>query len=258
MMGVIHEINTPLTVMKANLQMLQMDLEHEQGHPDHSKASQDDKPRLHDKPWQHDICAIENGIERLNNVTRVLAALIETSHFGLEKTNLYVIISTAIQQLSIRKKSDISINYQGISLAQSQLSQNVSLQHKEIINLLSEYQIAANVNMLVLSFYILFENAIGLINEMQQKTGSELTIHTSSAGQHHNIQIICSNCTISEELLDQPFSPSYETQSYDLYAGKGMGLFSSKKIISEHGGEVFLYRADANVIYEVKLPKYDG
>jgi signal transduction histidine kinase len=93
----------------------------------------------------------------------------------------------------------------------------------------------------------LVKNAMEAIGDR----GGVITLQTQSDGANAIIHVIDTGCGMSNETLQQAFSPYFSTKAQ----GTGLGLSSVKRIVKQHGGDVTVESAlNRGTRFGIKLP----
>ncbi|MBF0471883.1 MAG: HAMP domain-containing histidine kinase, partial [Gammaproteobacteria bacterium] len=220
--GLQHELNTPLTIAVANLQLLRQSLEREE---DLSDSGESLIPLL---------TAAENALQQIARVTLSLNALSEESSANATICNLYPLLLEVTQQLNPR-------------LSAAGVKVTLERAHPTL-----DSQVSAAPAMLRWVWQTLLEQAIQGYEEVEPT--SERAVHLSLASAEGGITFRMRThyrAHTAEEMtqLTTPFAASRR------HNGMGLEFYLAHKIIAEHGGElIFDHHHHNRAEYRFTLP----
>ena len=226
--GITHEINTPLTYVKGNFEMMGYDI--------------DDLPQSEIKTrMQEDSIRIKEGINRIANIVESMREISQSSNAAKEKVNIYSTIITALTMTYNRSKqiSRIYLNQKlfdidDINKNELQFMCEVQKQRVEqvwiviINNALDE--LASKDN---------YEKR--LLNIVLQEEKDEIIVAFEDNAGGIKLEIL--------KTLFEPFTSS------KTHSGMGVGLNISKKIIEHQNGKIRAFNTKDGAVFEVRLKK---
>ena len=100
---------------------------------------------------------------------------------------------------------------------------------------------------LVQMFLNLILNAIDATD-----VGGRITVRAEVVGDALIVQVQDDGAGIAPEHRDRLFQPYFTTKKH----GTGLGLFVTRKLVQDHGGEVeVMFGSDAGTTFQVRLPQ---
>ncbi len=225
--GMTHEINTPLTYIKGNFEMMQYDIE--------DLESSDIKTRM-----QEDSVKIIDGINRLTNIVESMREMSQKSKESKEKVNIYHTLVTSLTLLYNRSKqiSNVRLNGElfeiGIDNEKEYYASFVQKQRIEQV-----WVIILNNALDELVKKDIFEDRILDINIKCDDTNSEVIVKIKDNAGGIPISII-----------DNIFDPFISTKES---SGMGVGLNVAKKIVDEQNGKIVAYNEEDGAVFEVRI-----
>lgn len=224
--GITHEINTPLTYIKGNFELLQEDI--------HLLNSS------HKKRMIDDCESISSGIERIANIVEAMREMSQKSQESKSDINLYATLITALTMANNRAKQISKIVIQGrpFTIGMDKYAHDFSayIQPQRIEQV----------------WIIIINNALDELIKKEAFEHRSLTIeieedtHTVTVRFHDNAG------GIPEEILNTLFDPFTSTKES---SGIGIGLNIAQQIIEEHGGTILAHNDRGGAVFEVILPK---
>ncbi|XPV67989.1 MAG: PAS domain S-box protein [Halarcobacter sp.] len=226
--GITHEINTPLTYLKGNFEMLQMDIE--------------DLPHTKIKEDMEEGCSkIEEAINRIAVIVESMREMSQSSSVAKEKSNIYATLITSLT-----------------------MAYNVSKQISKIY-LNNEIFSITNINKTKFEFYsdiqkqrieqvwiIIINNALDALKNIEDYEKRELNILVYEQEDEVIVKFTDNAGGIKDEIIDKIFDPFISTKQH---SGMGVGLNIAKKIIDEQDGEIVAYNKDSGAVFEVRLKR---
>ncbi|PVH23864.1 PAS domain-containing sensor histidine kinase [Sphingobacterium corticibacter] len=194
-----HEIKTPLTVVKGNLQLMQRMLE---------------KGNLEGVEIR-----LQQSIDSLDNVNSLFVNLLEVSALasGFTQSKNPIKIATVI---------DMAIN-------------GIKKSHKE-----AEIDVSGNLDLLLLGDKLQLCRVINnILNNAIKYSGQPTVIklHIGQVGNYAKVSITDFGIGIAKENQERIFDRFYRVpENEHKYLGTGLGLFISKQIVIEHGGNIWV------------------
>lgn len=225
--GITHEINTPLTYIKGNFELMRYDIE--------------DLPASSIKQSIEDTShKILDGINRVANIVESMREVSQASSEMKTITNIYstIITSLTISQNTVKSKSRIFINGELFSpelpKEKQKFISNVQKQRVEQV------------------WIVLINNALDELIKIDDYEKRALNIKLEETEDKIKIYFIDNAGGISEDILEKIFEPFISTKES---GGIGVGLNIAKKIINEQNGDIIAYNKDGGAVFEITLPK---
>ncbi|WP_345993171.1 response regulator [Sulfurimonas sp. HSL-1716] len=226
--GITHEINTPLTYIKGNLEIMFQDI---------ASLSDDIKQKAY---LQDDIKTILNGVNRIASIVESMREMASKSTELPKPTNVYSCLMTALTLSSNKAKQISKIYVQDelftLDLNKNRYTFNAVLQKQRIEQL----------------FIIIINNALDALNVIEDFDSRALMITLYEQDEYIVVKFKDTGGGISEEILPKIFDPF---QSNKEEGGIGIGLNVAKRIIDDHGGKIIPSNWENGAIFEVYLPK---
>jgi len=224
--GLTHEINTPLAIIKANLELLGYDIE---------DYSQEDKQ---EEMFEY-VDILNNNIKRIGLITNSLNELSSTNREIKEDKNLYEVLLSAISVIYPEAKyiSNIWIDYKlyPIDIEPPYPLYKSNIQSKRVEQV----------------FISILSNALDELLHKDKFEDRKVDITIIEENDFNIINFIDNGNGINKTILKKLFSPL--TSAKDS-SGVGLGLHISKKIIEEHNGTIDIKSSSNGVDVEIRLP----
>lgn len=214
--GIMHEVNTPLTVLKNRSAML---------HKKINQINQDSNDQL-----IKDIIAMNDSIERIAKITKGLKNYSRNSEKDpFENNDLTEIIHESITLCQDKiKLHGIIFNF-----VQPEFPINISCRRSEISQI----------------FINMINNSIDAIEMLQDKwIKIELNIYNHEVV----IRFQDSGFGINEDVQEKMMQPFFTTKENG--KGTGLGLSISQNILKTHGGKMSYIKDSKNTLFEITLP----
>ena len=226
--GMTHELNTPVSFMKSNLELLKLDV-------DELENNYKIKQSMLDT-----IDILNNGISRLRNIIDTTREISKKGGKIKEQQNLYNSLIFALRMVFNRSKHLMPIYINNIEFT---LDLNQDFE-KYMVDIVKEH--------IEQVWIIILNNAC---DEFEKST-------LEFADRKLEISIVIENGYvitkfkdnagngIKEDILGKVFDAF---QSTKVGSGMGIGLNIAKDIIIQHNGEISAYNEDHCAVFEVKL-----
>jgi len=226
--GITHEINTPLTYLKSNVELLTYDIED-------LRVSEDEK-----KPIFETIEILNEGINRIKNIVDTTSEIATHTSTKPEKINLYSTIIYAIRMIYTKTKTVMPIYING-KLYIPDLCENYELIEGSVV----KDKIEQVWIILLNNAYDEFLNSklefkkrkINII--IKKEKNNIIFTFTDNAGDG-----------ISDDVLKTIFEPFKSSKSH---GGMGVGLSIAKQIVEQHNGEIKAYTENKLAVFKVKI-----
>jgi len=224
--GITHEINTPLTFIKATFEMMQYDLEDlEDGELKTSLLN--------------DAKTINDGIVRMENIISSMKEMAQKSNEKRETANVYSTLITALI-LTYNKSKHISNVY----INNEQFTPSTS---KDKLTFMANIQIQRIEQVWI----IIINNAMDELKKYKDFNDRRLDI-TIEKTQDDKIRILFKDNAggIDEKIIDHIFEAFKSTKES---SGMGVGLNIAQKIIHENNSIIKAYNENNCAVFEIIL-----
>ena len=226
--GITHEINTPLTYIKGNLEIMMQDIAH-----------LDDGIR--EKEYlQEDIRTILGGVNKIASIVESMREMASQTKELAQPTNVYSCLITALTLAGNKAKQISRIYVQGelfeIGVDKEKYHFTATIQKQRIEQV----------------FIIIINNALDSLKLVEDFDSRVLSIDLEERDEYIIVRFKDTGGGIDEEILPKIFDPF---QSNKEEGGMGIGLNVAKRIIDDHGGMIIPSNYDGGALFEVYLPK---
>ena len=226
--GITHEINTPLTYVKGNFEMMGYDI--------------DDLPESEIKTrMQEDSLRIKEGINRIANIVESMREISQSSNEAKEKVNIYSTIITALTMTYNRSKQ-ISRIYLNQKLF------DIDDINKNELQFMCEVQ-KQRVEQV---WIVIINNALDELANMEDYEKRLLNIDLKEDNDEVVVAFQDNAGGIKPEILKTLFEPFTSSKTH---SGMGVGLNISKKIIEQQNGKISAFNQNNGAVFEVRLKK---
>ncbi|NVJ52350.1 MAG: PAS domain S-box protein [Campylobacteraceae bacterium] len=224
--GITHEINTPLTYLKGNFEMLTMDIED-----------------LEDENTRNNMLfsceKMEDAINRIAVIVESMREMSQTSIEAKERTNVYATLFT-----SLTMAYNVSKQIAKIYLNNKEFSPtNIDKNDFEVFAIVQKQRIEQ-------VWIIIINNALDALKSIEDYEQRELRIDVFSEDDKVIVRFSDNAGGVDEKIIDKIFDPFVSSKTH---SGMGVGLNIAKKIIDDHNGEIFVYNNDKGAVFDVKL-----
>jgi len=224
--GITHEINTPLTFIKATFEMMQYDIE--------DLEQSDIRTSL-----LNDAKTITDGIVRMENIITSMKEMAQKSNEKKEDVNIY---STLITSLIL-------------TYNKSKHTSNIFINNEQFTPSISKdsYTFMANVQIQRIEqvWIIIINNAMDELQKFKGFEDRRLDISIENI-ENNKIKIKFKDNAggIKDEIIDNVFEAFKSTKES---SGMGVGLNIAQKIIHENDSTIRAYNEDEGAIFEIIL-----
>lgn len=225
--GIAHEINTPLTYIKGNLELMQYDI--------------DDLPEDEIKNrMKYDSEKMKEGINRIANIVESMREMSQSSKEVKENVNIYSTLVTSLTMAHNRSKqiSKIFLNGKLFDIDSMDKNEETFISKVQKQRVEQVWIIIINNALDELIKIEDYEKRLFTINIYEEK-GSVFVRFKDNAGG------------IPLEIIENIFEPFMSTKEH---SGMGVGLNIAKKIVEEQEGKIVAYNEDKGAVFEVNLP----
>lgn len=226
--GITHEINTPLTYIKGNFEMMGYDIE--------DLPDGEIKTRM-----LEDSERIKDGINRIANIVESMREISQSSNESKENVNIYSTIITALTMTYNRSKqiSRIYLN--------DKLFEIDSINKNEF-----EFMCKVQKQRVEQVWIVIVNNALDELANVEDYEQRELKIYIEEQKDDVVVRFEDNAGGIKEEMIARLFDPFVSSKEH---SGMGVGLNISKKIIEQQNGEITAYNKNSGAVFEVRLQK---
>ena len=226
--GITHEINTPLTYIKGNLEIMLADL-------DAIDDSIKQKSFL-----KEDIQTVLEGVDRIASIVESMREMAAQAKEPARETNIYACLITALTLSNNKAKQITKIYLQNelfdIGLKKDRFSFNACVQKQRIEQM----------------FIIIINNALDALKRIDDFEARTLFIEVSELKEDIVVRFKDTGTGIDEAILPHIFDPF---QSDKEEGGMGIGLNVAKRIVDDHGGKIVPSNYENGAIFDVYIPK---
>lgn len=226
--GITHEINTPLTYVKGNFEMMGYDIE--------------DLPESELKTRMlEDSIRIKEGINRIANIVESMREISQSSNEAKEKVNIYSTIITALTMTYNRSKQ-ISRIYLNQKLF------DIDDINKNELQFMCEVQ-KQRVEQV---WIVIINNALDELANKEDYEKRGLNIFLQEEDDEIVVSFEDNAGGIKPTILKTLFEPFTSSKTH---SGMGVGLNISKKIIEHQNGKITAFNKNDGAVFEVRLKK---
>lgn len=228
--GITHEINTPLTYIKGNLEMMKQDI-----------SSLDDSIKT--KAYLlEDAETVLSGVERIATIVESMREVASQRSDVFISHNLYSSLITALT-ISYNKAKQIS---------------RIKIQDRffEFPMDKEQYQFLANfqVQRMEQVFIIIINNALDALVHVEDFEKRELEISIQEEPKAMHIIFQDNAGGIGPHVFPHIFEPFQSTKEE---GGMGIGLNVAQKIVHDHDGTILASNLNGGARFEIILPKIE-
>jgi signal transduction histidine kinase len=226
--GITHEINTPLTYIKGNLEMMRYDTD-------------DIKEQKVKDMFISSIDVILDGVDR---ISRIIESVREISSISSDTKDVLDIKQTIIIALNLlhnRSKHISNIYLDGELFDIS--SQNIE----------PSYQVVGQKQRLEQVWIVIINNALDELIKIEPFESRRVDIDIYQKLDKVIVSFKDNANGIDEQIIDKIFEPLVSKKESN---GMGLGLNIAKTIMIEHDGEILVSNHQNGAIFEVVLPIY--
>ncbi len=226
--GITHEINTPLTYIKGNLEIAKLDLEDIQDQTIRNNALAN-------------ISTLEDGVKRIENIIKSMQEFVGNKKTKREKIEIVSSILLTLKMLHNRSKHITAITILGKTF-------DISMDEESFEE---KFYVEGFKQKLEQVWIIILNNALDELTEQKENFEErKLELVIDSDDNFAVIQFIDNAGGIDSTMMDKIFDPLVSTKTS---SGMGMGLSIAKKIIEEHRGEIRAYNKNDGAVFEIRL-----
>ena len=226
--GITHEINTPLTYIKATFEMMQYDIE----------EVTDEEIR---KRMLEDSTTILDGIHRMENIISSMKEIASQTRIEKEITNIYKTIMVALTMTHNKCKHIANIHFNG--------------EPYTTIREHDSHQFVANVQKQRIEqvWIVIINNAMDELIKIEDFSKRKFEITITNNDEKIIVTFKDNAGGIKEGIIDHIFEAFKSTK---VSSGMGVGLNIAKKIIEENDATIEAYNEDGGAVFQIIIPQY--
>ena len=226
--GITHEINTPLTYARGNLELMLQDIE---------ALDENIKQK---KYLQEDSKTILDGINRIAYIVESMREMASQTKELPQLKNIYTSLITALTLSHNKAKFISNITIQDelfeLGMDKKKFEFNAEIQSQRIEQV----------------FVIIINNALDALNHINKFEDRMLQINLQEQDDNIIITIKDNGGGIDNKILPKIFNPFQSTKEE---GGMGIGLNVAKRIIDDHNGKIIPSNHDNGAQFKVYIPK---
>jgi len=229
--GITHEINTPLTYIKGNIEMMRMDIEEMQASSMKTR-------------FIEDMQSIQEGVVRISNIIESMREMAGQSREEREKVNIFNSFITALIMVHNRSKHITPIYLNG-ELFTPQMSRKEEEGYLAYVQRQRIEQV----------WIVILNNALDAFGHEKPFDERRIDICIDEFGDEVTVTIQDNAGGIKSEMLPKLFEPLTSTKEH---SGMGVGLSIAKRIVTEQEGIIRAANSMDGAMFTVRLPRYKG
>ncbi len=226
--GITHEINTPLTYVRGNLEMMIQDI---------NKLDESIKQKVY---LQEDSKTILDGVNRIASIVESMREMASQTNELPQPGNIYSSLITALTLSNNKAKFISNIFIQDelfkIGMDKDSYSFMAPIQKQRIEQV----------------FIIIINNALDVLKLTKNFEERFLKIIIKESDTFILVSFQDNGGGIDEAMLSKIFAPF---QSNKEEGGMGIGLNVAKRIVDDHGGKINPSNFEDGALFQVYLPK---
>ncbi len=226
--GITHEINTPLTYVKGNVELMFEDI-----------ASLDESI-MQKRYLEEDARVIADGVNRIANIVESMREMASQSKLKSEPTNIYASLITALI-ISYNKSKHVS----KVLIQNTPFLLSMPKERFEFMALAQKQRIEQ-------VWIIIINNAIDALKHKEHYEDRLLEITIESEHQFIVVRFKDNGGGIDAKVLPKIFDPFESTKEE---GGMGIGLNVAHRIVNDHHGEIRASNYEDGALFEVYLPR---
>ncbi|MEA3384354.1 MAG: hybrid sensor histidine kinase/response regulator [Campylobacterota bacterium] len=226
--GITHELNTPVTYMKANLEMLKYDIDDIKGN-EKIKISLEETYKI-----------LLNGVKRLRGIIDTTREISKKGKNKKQKENLYSTLIHATRMVHNRAKHLMPIYING-TLFNLDINENFETFESNVIKEKMEQV-----------WIVILNNACDeFIKSKKEFDDRKIEITISQENEKITIKFKDNAGEgIDDSILANIFEPFASTKDDK---GMGIGLNIAKQIVEQHNGAIEAYNEDNQAVFKVEI-----
>ncbi|MGM0622612.1 MAG: PAS domain S-box protein [Campylobacterota bacterium] len=226
--GITHEINTPLTYINGNFEMLELDID------DIENTALKDDIKQQIKP-------IKEGLQRIGNIVENMREISQKTKEQKVVTNIYATMITAMTVLHNRSKHVAKIYLNGEEFGLGMPKDK------------NEFLCYAQPQRLEQVWVILLNNALDELEKIESYEKRKLRVEIEQNDINIYVKVMDNAGGIATEVLKNIFEPFVGDKSSK---GMGIGLNVAKQIITQQDGTIKVANEKEGAAFMIKLKRY--
>jgi PAS domain S-box-containing protein len=228
--GIAHEINTPLTYIKGNLELMYYDI------LDLPESSIQERMKTDSEKMQE-------GIDRIANIVDSMREMSQSTKEVKENTNIYATLITSLTMAHNRSKqvSKIYLNNKLFNINTS------SKDEFEFFSIVQKQRIEQ-------VWIIIVNNALDELVKIEDYEKRNLSINIKYESDEIIVRFKDNAGGIKEDIIEDIFEPFMSSKEH---SGMGVGLNIAKKIVEEQEGTIIAFNEDEGAVFEVRLKAFE-
>jgi PAS domain S-box-containing protein len=220
--GIAHEINNPVTFVRANLVSLREDWEGLAAAADDLDGSADLEGRF--REGEEILAESVEGIDRITSIVRDVGAISHAGVGNFELVNINEMLENAVNVAALSHSVTMERCYSDVPPVRC-----APQQLKQVF-----------LNLLI--------NAVQAIGEV-----GRIRLVTDTLGSDVEIRVEDDGCGIPDDVIGRIFDPFFTTRAVG--EGTGLGLALCYQIVQNHGGDIHVESAvDVGTSFRVRVP----
>lgn len=226
--GITHEINTPLTYVRGNLELMMQDI---------ININDDVKQKEY---LLEDSRTVLEGVNRIATIVESMREMASHTDEAPMYHNLYSSLITALTLAHNKAKQISKIRIQNQTFA-------LGMDKKKL-----NYPTMVQRQRIEQVFIIIINNALDALLHIDEFDARLLEINIANEYDSIVIRFKDNGGGIDEKILPKIFNPFESTKEQ---GGMGIGLNVAKRIIDDHCGKIIPSNHETGALFEVYLPK---
>ena len=226
--GITHEINTPLTYIKGNFEMMGYDIE--------------DLPESEIRTRMlEDSVKINDGLNRIANIVESMREISQSSKETKENLNIYSTLITSLTMAYNRSKQVSKIYLNNKIFTIDNINKN-------------EFEFMCNVQKQRIEqvWIIIINNALDELVKIDDYEKRSLSINIEENEENIIVSFKDNAGGINNDIINNIFDPFVSSKEH---SGMGVGLNIAKKIIEQQDGKIIAYNENEGAVFQVELKK---
>ena len=226
--GITHEINTPLTYIKGNLEIMMEDIQ---------SLGNDIKQKEY---LLENSSTLLSGVNRIADIVESMREMASYRTESSQEENIYTLLITALTLSHNKAKYISEIRVQDeifrLGMKKERFKYTARVQKQRIEQV----------------FVIIINNALDALKHIDDFSKRLLDITITNENEFIVVRFKDNGGGIDPEMLPKIFDPF---QSNKVEGGMGIGLNVARRIIYDHGGKIIPSNYADGALFEIYLPK---
>ena len=223
--GITHEINTPLTYIKGNLELMMQDINELDDH-------------IKQKSYLLDDCkTILEGTNRIASIVESMREMASQAKEMPQENNVYASLITALT-ISHNNSSPVTVQKEPFKIGMNKQA------HK--------FMAPIQKQRMEQVFIIIINNALDALKANRGFDTRAFDITLKEDDEYVIVSFQDNGGGINESILSKIFEPFQSTKSE---GGIGLGLNVAKRIVEDHNGKIIASNHEDGALFEVFIPK---